>query len=301
MRTSLMTSPKVNGIARYLETSKKACQTLSTGYNGTLSEIVTRNVTRCVTVSSLLVIWGAANEHTKDGIFHNADLSDIDDMVGIPDFGAAMESVGWAIYDEEIDAVILPNFSEYNTVGEDRKSNAADRQRRYRERKKALQSDITSDVTRYVTSDGREEKRREDIKDQTPHIGGDQKQPVDNFSGDNDPDPEANNNVLNDYVPPGGSGAIGKFTIHENWNPDTDFMRRAALWGISLKTDVTPFELADFITYWKAEGKAFHHDQWQQKLARSVQMSRARPPAQQRRDVNAISEPDSDIPEGFRG
>jgi hypothetical protein len=58
---------------------------------------------------------------------------------------------------------------------------------------------------------------------------------VDNFSGDNDPDPEANNNVLNDYVPPGGSGAIGKFTIHDNWNPDPDFMRRAALWGISLK------------------------------------------------------------------
>lgn len=169
MRTSLMTSPKVNGIARYLETSKKACQTLSTGYNGTLSEIVTRNVTRCVTVSSLLVIWGAANEHTKDGIFHNADLSDIDDMVGIPDFGAAMESVGWAIYDEEIDAVILPNFSEYNTVGEERKSNAADRQRRYRERKKALQGDVTSDVTRYVTSDGREEKRREEnIKDINP-------------------------------------------------------------------------------------------------------------------------------------
>lgn len=168
MRTSLMTSPKVNGIARHLEMSKEACRALSTGYNGTLSEIVTRNVTRCVTVSSLLVIWGAANEHTKDGIFHNADLSDIDDMVGIPDFGSAMESVGWAIYDEEMDAVILPNFCEYNTVGEKRKNNSAERQRRYRERKKALQGDVTHDVTHDVTGNDREEKRREDLKDINP-------------------------------------------------------------------------------------------------------------------------------------
>ena len=138
-------------------------------------------------------------------------------------------------------------------------------------------------------------------KGKTPRIGEDENQPVDNSDGDNEPDPAANNIVLNDYVPPGGSGAFGKFTLPDDWNPDPDFVRRAALWGINLKTDVTPFELADFITYWKAEGKAFHHDQWQQKLARSVQASRARPLPQQRRDVNALSEPDSEIPEGFRG
>ena len=87
----------------------------------------------------------------------------------------------------------------------------------------------------------------------------------------------------------------------ENRKPDPDFIQRAALWGINLKTEVTPFELAGFITYWKAEGKAFHHDQWQQKLARSVQASRAKPVPQQRRDVNAVPEPDDVIPPGFRG
>ncbi|MBJ3756153.1 Pyocin large subunit, partial [Salmonella enterica subsp. enterica serovar Derby] len=72
-------------------------------------------------------------------------------------------------------------------------------------------------------------------------------------------------------------------------------------WGINLQKPPTKCELAEFTTYWKAEGKAFHHDQWQQKLARSVQSSRARPSPAQRRDVNTVSEPDETIPPGFRG
>lgn len=144
------------------------------------------------------------------------------------------------------------------------------------------------------------EKRREDIKDK-PHIGGEQNSHVDNSKGADEPDPDANNARLNGYVAPGGMGEFGKFQMRDDWNPDQGFTKRAALWGVNLKEDITPFELADFITYWKAEGKAFHHDQWQQKLARSVQQSRARPVGQQQRDVNAISEPDTAVPKGFRG
>jgi hypothetical protein len=100
---------------------------------------------------------------------------------------------------------------------------------------------------------------------------------VDNSAGGGEPDPDANNAMLNGYVAPGGMGEFGKFQMHDNWKPDPQFAKRASQWGINLKTEITPFELAEFITYWKAEGKAFHHDQWQQKLARSVQQSRARP------------------------
>ena len=177
MRTSLLTNPKVNGIARELECSSQVSRALATGYNGHMSEIVTRNVMRHVTVSSLLVVWGAANEHTKDGVFTNADLSDIDDMVGIPGFGEAMEVVGWAVYDEESNSVTLPNFNEYNTSGQVRSAGAktgAERQKEYRDRKKAQESDVTGDVTRDVTSDvtsnRREEKRREDIKPSSPKV-----------------------------------------------------------------------------------------------------------------------------------
>lgn len=147
---------------------------------------------------------------------------------------------------------------------------------------------------------GREGKGKEG-KGKTPHICDEKNQSVDNSADDSEPDPDANNAVLNGYVAPGGMGEFGKFQMHDNWKPDQQFTQRAALCGINLKTDITPFELADFITYWKAEGKAFHNDQWQQKLARSVQQSRARPVAQQRRDINAVPDPDDAIPPGFRG
>ncbi|STU57412.1 primosomal protein I [Klebsiella pneumoniae subsp. ozaenae] len=55
-------------------------------------------------------------------------------------------------------------------------------------------------------------------------------------------------------------------------------------WGIALSQPVTPEELAAFVAYWQAEGKVFHHVQWQQKLARSVQISRASNGGQPKRD-----------------
>lgn len=151
-----MTNPKVNGIARLLEADPRVAQTLARGHNGVMGEIVTRNVMRHVTVSSLVTVWGAANEHTEDGIFPNADLSDLDDIAGIPGFGEAMQAVGWAEYHPDQNRVILPNFEEWNTSG---KSRAAERQRRYRERQKGQQSDVTRDVT--VTPQRRDEKRGE--------------------------------------------------------------------------------------------------------------------------------------------
>lgn len=60
-------------------------------------------------------------------------------------------------------------------------------------------------------------------------------------------------------------------------------------------------ELTSFIAYWQAEGKVFHHVQWQQKLARSLQIGRASNGGLPKRDVNTVSEPDSQIPPGFRG
>lgn len=144
------------------------------------------------------------------------------------------------------------------------------------------------------------ERKGKEGKGETPHTGDGENEPVDN-SEVGEPDPAANNMVMDGYAPPGGMGEFGKFQMREDWRPDDDLIRRASLWGIVLQTPVTDFELAEFITYWKAEGKAFHHDQWLQKLARSVQASRAKPVPQQRRDVNAMSEPDTAIPPGFRG
>lgn len=163
MRPSLLTHPKVNGIARVLEESREVGSALTTGFSGCMSEVVKRNVMRNVTVAALLVIWGAANEHTSDGVFRNADLADVDDMVGIPGFGEAMCVVGWAEFDADEYTVTLPNFNEYNTCGKDRTAEQnAERQRRHREKKKA-ESNAESNVTNNVTNNAREEKRREEV------------------------------------------------------------------------------------------------------------------------------------------
>lgn len=94
---------------------------------------------------------------------------------------------------------------------------------------------------------------------------------------------------------------MGKFAMYSDWQPDADFQRLAALWGIALSQPVTAEELASFIAYWQAEGRVFHHVQWQQKLARSVQISRASSGGTVKRDINSLSEPDDHIPPGFRG
>lgn len=95
----------------------------------------------------------------------------------------------------------------------------------------------------------------------------------------------------------------GKFAMYHGWTPDDDFIRQAGLWGIVLTLPLSATELAAFTSYWQAEGKLFHHVQWMQKLARSVQVSRgmSTPKTGGKRDITQISEPDQTVPDGFRG
>lgn len=231
-------------------------------------------------VGGLHSAWCLFDVHSVDGFLDGYNAETLDDLIGFPGFARAMMAVGWL--EEQGESLVMPRFEAHNGQSAKRRAQDADRKRNVR---KASASEADKKRTR-------EEKRREDIKDK-PHIGDEQNQPVDNFS--DEPSPPVS------FFPGMELAPIGKFPMHENWTTDSDFIQRAALWGINLKTEVTPFELADFITYWKAEGKAFHHDQWQQKLARSVQASRAKPVPQQRRDVNAVPEPDDVTPPGFRG
>ncbi|HAH7068270.1 TPA: primosomal protein [Escherichia coli] len=94
-------------------------------------------------------------------------------------------------------------------------------------------------------------------------------------TGDSVPhDPGANNAVMNNFVPPGGPGQLGKFVMHEQWQPSDDFLRKSSLQGIYLDSLPTAQELAEFRIYWMAEGKAYHQAQWEQKLARRIQFCR---------------------------
>lgn len=76
--------------------------------------------------------------------------------------------------------------------------------------------------------------------------------------------------------PPAGnwSDYPGKFAMTGHWQPDQDFSRKAAQWGVILNEPYRPEELAEFITYWQAEGKAKHHAQWEMAFAKSIQQQR---------------------------
>lgn len=76
--------------------------------------------------------------------------------------------------------------------------------------------------------------------------------------------------------PPAGnwSDYPGKFVMTGHWQPDPDFSRKAAQWGMILNEPYRPEELAEFVTYWQAEGKAKHHAQWEMAFAKSIHQQR---------------------------
>ncbi|MFS8283307.1 DnaT-like ssDNA-binding domain-containing protein [Escherichia coli] len=100
------------------------------------------------------------------------------------------------------------------------------------------------------------------------------------------PSPAANNSVIDNFAQPGGLSQFGKFPMHDSWTPSDDFIRVSSLQGIHLDCLPTPQELAEFRIYWMAEGKAFHHAQWEQKLARRLQVSRQ----------NKLTSPENNVP-----
>lgn len=132
-------------------------------------------------------------------------------------------------------------------------------------------------------------------REETPHSACEEKSlpPVDNFSEpEKDPLPQVNDN-------PGG-----KFAMFEGWKPDDDFQRRAAVWGMTIRTQPEETEIAEFTTYWCSEQKFFTQMQWEQKLARSIVQRRSKPtvaPQSRMRDITVMPEPDKAIPDGWRG
>lgn len=68
------------------------------------------------------------------------------------------------------------------------------------------------------------------------------------------------------------SQMIGKFPMRKDWTPGSDFRRQAILWGKPVPEGLNlRAELASFIDYWIAEGKAFAQTQWEQKFASQLQ------------------------------
>lgn len=85
-----------------------------------------------------------------------------------------------------------------------------------------------------------------------------------------------------------------KFPMHADWIPSGDFRMRAAYWGFPVPDNLLPKDLkaalANFIDYWRDDGKVFSQTQWEQKFARHLQNVK---PAQPRGNSHAELDPDS--------
>jgi len=241
-------------------------------------------------VGGLHSAWCLFDVHSVDGFLDGYSADTLDDLIGFPGFSRAMMSVGWL--EENGDSLVMPRFEAHNGHSAKRRAQDADRKRNVRN---ASASEADKKRTR-------EEKRREDIKDK-PLSTRVENSSVDNLSQPSEtPDPAANNFVMDNRPPSaGGIGAFGKFVMTPDWKPDPDILKQAALWGVSLDSEITQQELEQFVSYWVAEGKAYHHSQWQQKLVQSVKTVRTKSARPERRDIMAMSEPDMEIPPGFRG
>lgn len=139
---TLFTDPRVDAIAsaiaahaaRYIMDAQHAKDLFG------VTESVTCHALRDVTVTALLRIFIAGNEHTTDGIFrHVSSIAYLDLLAGITGMGAAMQKVGWALFDKTTQTITLVNFLEYNSPGKNGQrtvSKEAERKRKERERKR---------------------------------------------------------------------------------------------------------------------------------------------------------------------
>jgi hypothetical protein len=162
----------VHAIAKAIGRDSRAVAALTTGFSGCPDQVLSRNALRHVTVTALLCVWSSANEHSVDGLLSCCDLEDLDEISGVPGFGDAMHSVGWAIPDQAGKCVSLPNFREHNTPAKDR--TGAERQRRYRKKRNG---DVTPLRNAVTVTQRREEKRREEEIHTHTHGDDDFRQP----------------------------------------------------------------------------------------------------------------------------
>jgi len=181
MRVGLTTNPRVLRIAEcllddgeYLEWSGLAYGVASYPAPSEKQNRSERHaalrVTRYVTVTALLRFWGYANEHAKGDFIAGVFREDVDEITGVPGFACAIEAAGWVDFDAN-GGLTMPNFNEHNTSA-DARSSGAERQARYREKRKEVGP--RSDVTRDVTVTPREEKSREERKEDSQPPAGSQ-------------------------------------------------------------------------------------------------------------------------------
>ncbi|WP_241723044.1 DNA replication domain protein [Raoultella sp. HC6] len=214
-------------------------------------------------VGGLHSAWCLFDVHSVDGFLDGYSAETLDDMIGFPGFSRAMMSVGWL--EEDGESLVMPRFDAHNGQSAKRRAQDADRKRNVRKT-----SAPEADKMRT-----REEKRREDIKDIDP------------------PNPPRERKKVKQYPYPEQLNAAA----WEEWKAYRRECRFKAYAPTERSEGAAITELINL-------SGGNHERQMQivkQCMAKGWRGLYELKDGAGRRDVNATSQPDDQIPPGFRG
>ncbi|MDN3809606.1 DNA replication domain protein [Klebsiella aerogenes] len=217
-------------------------------------------------VGGLHSAWCLFDVHSVDGFLDGYSPETLDDLIGFPGFARAMMAVGWL--EEDGESLVMPRFEAHNGQSAKRRAQDADRKRVKRNVVKMSASEADEIRTR-------EEKRREDIKDIDP------------------PNPPRERKQVKQYPYPEQLNA----SAWDEWKRYRAEMRFKAYAPTERSEGAAITELINL-------SGGNHERQMQivkQSMAKGWKGLFELKESLTRRDVNAISVPDTCIPPGFRG
>jgi len=112
-------------------------------------------------VGILVRFWVWVDRNARNGTVTHVTPSVTDNIMHCPGFSAALVTVGWISFDETLRTMTIPNFLRHNETPAKQRSTNAERQARYRLRKR----NVTS-----VTTPLPEKRREEKSSTTTPSL-----------------------------------------------------------------------------------------------------------------------------------
>lgn len=111
----------------------------------------------------LIKFWGWIGANSVDGVVDGVVDADVDMVMGLPGFSAAMVSVKWLKFDVDGKRLLVPNFERHN--GESAKKRALKSSRQARWRDAPVDAVVDAHVDARVVQIVPPEKRREEVKE----------------------------------------------------------------------------------------------------------------------------------------
>lgn len=115
-------------------------------------------------IGGLHAVWSVFDAHSSDGTLEGYTPEVLDHIIGWEGFSAAMESVGWLVFDGE-ETLSLPEFTEHNGQSAKRRAEDQKRKRDDRKRPESVRKSCGQNADELRT---REEKRREEEEQEKP-------------------------------------------------------------------------------------------------------------------------------------